>query len=395
MKATLKNSLPILLLGALLLSACGGGKPGAESSAAESSAEETTEARVIDVVSESVPETESAAEETEEVPPEPGLMRSALTHEWIPEELAKKRPIAVMYPIDKKAQPQYGLNRVSVFYEILEEGGMSRQMGILEDWEDLERIGNVRSIRDYFIYMGLEWDAVIVHFGGPEIFVKPMLTRADVDNVNGVGGVMGSDYGAFFRIPANSKSEHTAYTSGKRLLAAIEKAGFSREHREEYWQPKHWKFAPAEKPYSLEDHPDAVDATEIDMSGCYPVTKTTLRYDPETRLYYRSIYGSAQKDAVTKEQLSFSNVVIETAVSGTRGGSLYMYFHVLDSMQDGYFLTGGKMIHVTWMKNHDYEPTRFFDDSGEEVTMNTGRTMVFITQDGKDSFTANGVKYDI
>ena len=98
---------------------------------------------------------------------------------------------------------------------------------------------------------------------------------------------------------------------------------------------------------------------------------------------------------MTKEQLSFSNVVIETAVSGTRGGSLYMYFHVLDSMQDGYFLTGGKMIHVTWMKNHDYEPTRFFDDSGEEVTMNTGRTMVFITQDGKDSFTANGVKYDI
>ena len=61
-----------------------------------------------------------------------------------------------MYPTDKKAQPQYGLDRVEVFYEIMEEGSMSRQMGILLDWEDLGRIGNLRSIRDYFIYEALD-----------------------------------------------------------------------------------------------------------------------------------------------------------------------------------------------------------------------------------------------
>ena len=122
-----------------------------------SPAAEETE-KVIVVESEIIEETEPE----EDIPPEEGMVRSALTHLWIPAELAEKRPIAVMYPIDKKAQPQYGLNKVDIFYEIMEEGDMSRQMGVIQDWEDLERIGNVRSIRDYFVYEALEWDSIIV-----------------------------------------------------------------------------------------------------------------------------------------------------------------------------------------------------------------------------------------
>ena len=65
---------------------------------------------------------------------------SVLTGEAIEPEIAKQRPIAVMYPIDKAAQPQYGLSNVDVFYEMPEEGNMSRQMGIIQDWQNLERI---------------------------------------------------------------------------------------------------------------------------------------------------------------------------------------------------------------------------------------------------------------
>ena len=50
---------------------------------------------------------------------------SVLTGEPIDPKLAAQRPIAVMYPIDKEAQPQYGLSNVDVFYEIIEEGSMS------------------------------------------------------------------------------------------------------------------------------------------------------------------------------------------------------------------------------------------------------------------------------
>ena len=114
--------------------------------------------------------TEASTEENDDdLPPKEGMVRSFFTNEWVSEEVNNKRPLAVMYPINKEAQPQYGLSNVAVFYEIMEEGSMSRQMGILEDWEKLSRIGNIRSIRDYFVQAALEYDPIIVHSGGPEL----------------------------------------------------------------------------------------------------------------------------------------------------------------------------------------------------------------------------------
>ena len=114
---------------------------------------------------------------------------SVLTGEAIEPEIAKQRPIAVMYPIDKAAQPQYGLSNVDVFYEMPEEGNMSRQMGIIQDWQNLKRIGNIRSIRSYFVYEALEWDPIIIHYGGPIDYTIDILTREDLDNINGVGPI--------------------------------------------------------------------------------------------------------------------------------------------------------------------------------------------------------------
>ena len=38
--------------------------------------------------------------------------------------------------------------------EIMEEGEMSRQMAIIDNWQGLDRIGNIRSCRDYYISLG-------------------------------------------------------------------------------------------------------------------------------------------------------------------------------------------------------------------------------------------------
>ena len=185
---------------------------------------------------------------------------SVLTGEPIDPKLAAQRPIAVMYPIDKEAQPQYGLSNVDVFYEIIEEGNMSRQMGIIQDWQNLERIGNIRSIRAYFVYEALEWDPIIIHYGGPIDYTKDILTRKDVDNINGVGGVLGSDYGCFYRVPAGSRSEHTAYTDAENIKEAIRKAGFESEHRRAYYNKKHFTFA--QERNTLKQYSDSVSAVQ-------------------------------------------------------------------------------------------------------------------------------------
>jgi len=342
---------------------------------------------------------EATVEETvdEDVPPAEGMVRSYFTNEWVDEAVNTNRPLAVMYPINKEAQPQYGLSNVAVFYEIMEEGSMSRQMGILENWESLERIGNIRSIRDYFVYAALEYDPIIVHYGGPELYVKSILTRDDVDNLNGVGGVMGSDYGAFFRVPEGSTSEHTAFTDGEHVTAAIEKAKFETEHRDDFEGESHFTFTGYSNPNTLEDYGEsAVEATDIDMSGCFPVTKSALTYDESKGVYLKTLYGSAQKDAVTGEQLAFANVIIQRTYHEVRDDNGYLAYQMHDTTRDGYFITKGKMIHVTWEKTGDYAPTTYYDDAGNEVVLNTGKTMIFVIQEKGGSFskfTVNGVTY--
>ena len=319
---------------------------------------------------------------------------SVLTGESIDPELARQRPIAVMFPIDRAAQPQYGLSSVDVFYEMPEEGNMSRQMGIIQDWQKLERIGNIRSIRAYFVYEALEWDPIIIHYGGPIDYTADILTRKDVDNINGVGGPLGPDYGCFYRVPAYSRSEHTAYTDAEHIRAAITSAGFDAEHRKKYYNKKHFTFAAARN--TLSQYSDSVSAVNLDMSGCFPVSRSALRYNKEDGKYYKTIYGEPQCDAATGQQLAFDNVLIQRAHTEPRiEGSSYLRVYIEADGKDGFYLTNGRMIHVTWAKGegNDYKPTVFYDDDGNEIEVNKGKTMIFIVDD-QDSFSVDGVTYD-
>ena len=412
-----KRSLCVLTVATLALSTvltgCGGSTSAqtqqeettveTEKKAEETAAADTT---VVQAATEAIskPEPEPVPEPVPEPEPEPELPRSPLTGKVMDEELLKQRPLAFMFPINKQAQPQYGLDRVDVFYEIMEEGNMSRQMGIMQDWQDLDRIGNVRSIRSYFVYEALEWDPIIIHFGGPSDYTGEILSREDVDNINGTGHPsMGPDYGAFYRIPHDGVAiEHTAYTDADRILNAIEEAGFEKEHREEYYHDKHFTFAKDGQINDLSQYPDAVNATEVDMAGSFPVTQSALYYDEDDHLYYKTLYGNDQCDAVTGEQMAFTNIFIQRAEwvyanndsreweDGTHG---YLWFRIEDPGYDGFYITNGKMIHVTWNKEDDYEPTLFYDDNGNEVTVNQGRTMIFIIRDDRDDFDIDGITY--
>ena len=101
-----------------------------------------------------------------DVPPAAGMVKSRITNEWVPEEIANRRPIAIMVPNTKTAS-QYGLSSADILYECNVESSITRLMGIWENWDNLEKVGNVRSSRDYFMYWSFEWDAFHVHYGGP------------------------------------------------------------------------------------------------------------------------------------------------------------------------------------------------------------------------------------
>lgn len=328
-------------------------------------------------------------ETTSDTPPEEGMVHSVLTNEWIDEEVANARPIAVMYPTDRGSQPQYGIGLAGVLYECMEEGGMSRQMGIIEDWQDLEQIGNIRSCRDYYAYWSMEWDSFLVHWGGP-FYLVDVVKRDDVNNLTacsvGAGDIVAPAVGsgAFYRSDPDNPSIHNGYTNGPKLSAAIDKLGYQTTHRDEYYNPNHFNFAPMTETNTLEDAAGSFEATKVDLSKIFPTTKSSFEYDEESGTYLKYLYGSPQVDELTGEQLSFANIIVQDTYWEYRPDNKYLIFRVHDSGRSGYYFTQGRGIKITWEKKSDYEPTRYYDMAGNEIQLNTGHTFIAVAQAGRE-----------
>lgn len=380
------KKLNLLLVAALtascLMVGCGAKEEPAPAPVEEPAVEETVEEEEPEV-------TEEPVEESEVLPE--GKSRSALTGEIIDTEIANSRPIAIMLPTDKAAQPQYGIGEAGVLYECMEEGDMSRQMAIIENWHDMETLGNVRSCRDYYVYWALEWDPILVHFGGP-YYLADAVSREDVNNITGCAVNSTSSApgcNAFYRT-TDKAQPHNAYTNGEKLVAQCESLGYSLDHVNEEYHPDHFLYATKEE--NNLDVEGAFDAKEVDLTGAFPYTKSALTYNEEKGVYEKTLYGSAQKDGTTGEQLTFENVVIQFAHYEKRDEKGYLAFNCHDNTHDGYYITNGKAVHVKWGKTSDYSPTKFYYDDLTQVEFNVGKTYIAVVQDDK-SFDIDGTTY--
>lgn len=318
----------------------------------------------------------------EDVPPAEGMVRSKLTNEWITEELAQTRQIAVMMPTDKAAQPQYGIGNADILYECMEEGSISRQMAVITDWTGLDKIGNVRSCRDYYLYMACEWDPILIHFGGV-YYMTDRFSRGDIQNISGTvqDGVTGSPapgQGAFYR-SKDKVSPHNAYVSAESIKKAMDSLNYPSTHRTDLYEPDHFQFASDTN--TLSDASNAINANVVDLSDCYPVSKSYLEYNAADGLYYKSLHNEAQIDATTGKQLTFSNIIIQTCYWEKRDDK-YLAFQMHDTTRTGYYVTQGKAIPIRWEKLSDYGATRYYDMQGNEIQLNTGKTYIAVVQEG-------------
>ena len=54
---------------------------------------------------------------------------------------------------------------------------------------------------------------------------------------------------------------------------------------------------------------------------------------------------------------------------------------MIDSGRSGYYITKGRAIPVTWTKKSDLDITRYYDASGNEILLNSGKTYIAIVPD--------------
>lgn len=348
---------------------------------------ETPAVSVPDADQTTTPE-EETGEPATDMPPAAGMVRSRITNEWIPEEIANRRPVAIMVPNTKTAS-QYGLSTADILYECNVESSITRLMGIWENWDELDKVGNVRSSRDYFLYWSFEWDAFHIHYGGP-FYMDDLLARKDTEHIN-----LNIDISETYHFRDIAKNDFdNAFTKSSFIEKYIDDANYSLDYRTDYSDEQHFLFASDQNPNLLTQYDDCIDASMVDLSLAYPLTNCYFMYNEETGLYERYQHLSGEHegphiDIATNTQLAFKNLLIQNTYYEVRDEKGYLSFQCHDTTRDGWFFTNGKGIHVNWEKTSDYGATRYYDDEGNEIKLNTGKTMICILEDG-DAFQVNG-----
>ena len=324
-----------------------------------------------------VKEDNKSQEEKEEVAEDPnalpkGQMRSWLSGLPVDEKIGNRRPVAIMLNNLEAAQPMSGISYADVVYEYVVEGAITRLMGLFENYDKLDKIGSVRSCREYFVYTALEFDAIYMHFGQASYAVE-LLDQDYVHNLNGLGAAGDT---SFYRT-TDRKAPHNVYTSAAGIKAGIKKLGYREDHYDGY--AGKFKFCDLDKVVTNEN---GMKATHIEPK--YRINKPWFEYNEKTGKYDRYQYDGPQIDELTGEQISYDNVILQYNIWTQLDEKDYLAF---DCHSGGVFqyCTKGKCVIGTWEReknedNYDMSAIRYYDADGNELEINNGKTFVCVIQ---------------
>lgn len=323
------------------------------------------------------PEPTPTPEET--LPPEDDVPRNPLTGLPIGEEWLSRRPVAIMLNNLKQALPQQGQSQADIIYECLEEGGITRMMGVYQSLDGVGVIGSIRSARTYYLEMALGHDAIFIHAGGSdEAATEDAYGKIRAWGVTSLDGVRGpymsttEGAGLMWRDPTRRRvngSVHSVVTTGEKLKETLPTLSIRQEH-EEGWQ--------YEMAFADDGTPQGGEAAQVITVPFSSYKTGVFRYDAESGLYLAEEYGEAYIDGNTGEQVGVTNVVILRADCKNTGDS---YGHIkvnLSGSGTGYFACGGKWIDLTWEKESPSGQFYYKDESGEPIVFGRGRTYVCI-----------------
>ena len=301
-----------------------------------------------------------------------GETYNELTGEWSA-EFENKRPVAVMINNIQEALPSSCTKQADIIYECMVEGGITRLLAIFSDYDELEKVGSVRSARHYYINIANEFDAIYVCYGQSKP-AKKLLDKGAIDVVNGYV------YDPAFYRDNERVAPHNAYTTGERLTEAVKDLGYSTDYDTEHKPVLTFN----EEETELENG-TAANTVHINFSN---YSKPYLVYNADKKLYERYEYNAPQVDNQAPEDdniLNFKNVLVLV--------SKYECINPDNDLQeltqvgegDGYYCTNGKSIPIKWKKSSDKSTTEYFTEDGEILKLNPGKTWISIIGNGENA----------
>lgn len=276
-------------------------------------------------------------------------------------------PILVNIDNVAGAWPQWGIGQADVIYELPIHGLSLTRLMALFGYQHPSAVGPVRSGRVLHAQMREEWDAGWAF--------KGVQTKKGT-NVNDVIRELGLKNkaapllmnGLHMGRVAHHKAPHNASINLSKAAASIASYDFP------------------QRPFLFTDElPQAGDeATSLRLiydgyENSY--TNSSYSYDAASRLYSRQRNGKPYADmeaADPKAALTFSNVIIQwTDLSFNGAANAPVLREVGEGNAD--IFTGGRHISGYWVRKDLQSRTIFFDQDGQEIRLQRGKTWINVT----------------
>lgn len=347
----MKRIVPILLILCLLLAACG------------KTPEPTTEAT-----------TETTQETTEPIVTEPVVKYRNPLNGTPLEEPWTSRAIAIVMPNDPNALPHHGNSQADFIYELEVEGGITRCMAVFSDYQEIEKIGPVRSARTFFSNISVAYDAPMAHCGGSSYALNGQYDSSGdtIANWEHINEFHNGSY--FFRDKDRYNYqgylwEHCLFTTGEQMKACMIKREYDKVYE-------------GGADYGL-TFDEEVDMTAGETANTVYVTfrgdkKTTMTYNAQRELYEATQYGKEYIDGNDNSRVGYRNVLILQAEQW-KDSSGYRSFYDLIGSGTGLFACDGKIVAINWNRPHLREPFTYTLEDGTPLTLGVGHTYVGIT----------------
>lgn len=303
------------------------------------------------------------------------------------------RSITVVVNNCHAAMPQRGISQADAIYEYETEGGQTRLLCVFADGNTIPEIGSLRSARIVASDLSAGMNSIFIHFGrNPR--VPDHLAEYGIDDVDGNNCSAGANSSANGEVtlPSNlffwrdstwisqRAIEHTAVSNGDYIQAAIEHYGIDREGD----SPLLFNFVPD----NSEDIEEATeDCTSLNVYFSQVNDDALFEYDTSDGLYYKSQYGGEpQVDQTTGEQIAFTNVVVLYADIQPHGDSTTDAY--LENGGTGWYACDGVIVPLTWTKPTPNDPITLYNEDGDELEVNRGRSYICVVDNDYTSNTS-------
>ena len=283
--------------------------------------------------------------------------------EPVAEELAGRRPLAVVIDNFPDARPQWGLSLASRVYEAITEGGITRYLAVFGP-HDADRVGPVRSARTQFLDYVLELGAALAHVGG----------NADALDLIGTLDIRDLDQfryaDPYRRIPAPKLAfEHTMYTSTLALRGLIDQQSWSRR-------------VTIDRPVWKDDAPSDLRpvSQKVTIDFSFPQYRVAWLYRPAANDYARFVAALPDVDAASGTVLSAKAIAIAVVPRIQGRTRIREETWTFSDIGEGpaWVLQDGTVIAGQWQKSSRTDRLRFLDDAGQEVAFDRGRQWIEI-----------------